>query len=168
MSHPGLQVADAGFVTDHLLVGGDLDTHDDLLAARQLEELVGVGLTHIVDTRIEWDDAPWVRERAPEIAYLHHGMDDAGQDVAPSWFDEGVGWAQDALDGGGTVLVHCHMGVNRGPSLGFAVLLGQGLDPVEALDAIRASPAGRLGGLRRRGAALAPPGPGLEQRGAGR
>jgi hypothetical protein len=29
------------------------------------------------------------------------------------------------------------MGVNRGPSLGFAVLLAQGWDPVDALDAIR-------------------------------
>jgi protein-tyrosine phosphatase len=42
-----------------------------------------------------------------------------------------------AIEGGGTVLTHCHMGVNRGPSLGFAVLLAQGWDPVEALDTIR-------------------------------
>jgi hypothetical protein len=29
------------------------------------------------------------------------------------------------------------MGTNRGPSAGFAVLLGRGWDPVEAIDAIR-------------------------------
>ena len=136
---PQLVVADAGFVTDRLLVGGDLDTRDDDLAGRQLGELLDAGLTHLVDTRIEWSDESWVRERAPGVGYLHHGMDDAGQDVAPEWFDVAVGWAQDAIDGGGTVLTHCHMGVNRGPSLGFAVLLGQGLDPIAALGAIRAA-----------------------------
>jgi len=31
------------------------------------------------------------------------------------------------------------MGINRGPSLGFAVLLHQGWDPVEAIAAIRAA-----------------------------
>ena len=36
------------------------------------------------------------------------------------------------------VLTHCHMGINRGPSAGFAVLLGKGWDPVEALAVIRA------------------------------
>jgi len=37
------------------------------------------------------------------------------------------------------VLVHCHMGVNRGPSMAFAILLGLGHDPVEALRAIRSA-----------------------------
>jgi protein-tyrosine phosphatase len=37
------------------------------------------------------------------------------------------------MDTGGTVLTHCHAGINRGPSLGYAVLLAQGWDPVEAL-----------------------------------
>ena len=53
------------------------------------------------------------------------------------WFDVAVDWSVAAIEGGGTVLTHCHMGVNRGPSLGFAVLLEQGWDPIEALDAIR-------------------------------
>ena len=50
---------------------------------------------------------------------------------------EGVRYAVDALEAGGTVLTHCHMGINRGPSLGFAVLLALGWDAVDALDAIR-------------------------------
>jgi predicted protein tyrosine phosphatase len=37
------------------------------------------------------------------------------------------------------IVVHCHMGVNRGPSMGFAILLALGWDPIEALDAIRAA-----------------------------
>lgn len=35
------------------------------------------------------------------------------------------------------MLTHCHMGINRGPAMGFAVLLAQGWDPVAALDLIR-------------------------------
>ena len=45
-------------------------------------------------------------------------------------------WAQDP---DAVVLTHCHMGINRGPSLGFAVLLAQGWDPVDAIAAIRAA-----------------------------
>ena len=134
---PTLTTADAAFVTPDLLVGGDLDTRDTELAGRQLGELVEVGVTHVVDARVEWSDKRWVAETAPGIAYLHHGMDDAGQQVPGVWFDVGVGWALEALDQGGTVLTHCHMGINRGPSLGFAVLLAQGWDAIEALEAIR-------------------------------
>jgi dual specificity phosphatase 3 len=136
---PGLTTANAAFVTDQLLVGGDLDTRDTELATSQLGELVEAGVTHVVDTRIEWDDQGWVAERAPEIGYLHHGMDDAGQRVPGEWFDVGVSWALEAMEGGGVVLTHCHMGINRGPSLGFAIMLAQDWDLVEALDAIRAA-----------------------------
>jgi dual specificity phosphatase 3 len=132
-----LLVADAAFVTDRLLVGGDLDTRDEQLASRQLDELVDAGVTHVIDTRIEWDDQDWVARRAPGVRYLHHGMDDAGQQVPHSWFDETVGFAREAVEDGGVVLAHCHMGVNRGPSLGFAILLDQGWSPIDALDAVR-------------------------------
>jgi len=131
------RVANAVFVTDQLLVGGDLDARDPRLAALQLAELVDLGVTHLVDVRLEWDDFDYVAENAPEITYLHHGMDDAGQRVPLEWFDEGVRWALDAISGGGTVLAHCHMGINRGPSLGYAVMLAQGWDPIEAIDTIR-------------------------------
>ena len=136
---PHLTVADASFVTEHLLVGGDLDTRDDQLAASQLHELTEHGVTHLLDARIEWSDERWVARLAPQVRYLHHGMDDAGQQVPAAWFDTAVDWALDGLAQGGTVLTHCHMGVNRGPSLGLAVLLAQGWDPIEALDAIRAA-----------------------------
>jgi protein-tyrosine phosphatase len=134
---PALSTANAAFVTPRLLVGGDLDTRDLGLASRQLRELVEAGVTHVVDARIEWSDEQWVAEEAPGVAYLHHGMDDAGQQVPGEWFEVAVGWTLEALAQGGTVLAHCHMGINRGPSLGFAVLLAQDWDAVDALDAIR-------------------------------
>ena len=131
------EVANAAFVTDHLLVGGDLDTRDPHAASAQLAELVELGVTHLVDVRIEWDDLDYVAEHAPDVAYLHHPTDDAGQMMPLEWFDDGVRWILEAIEGGGTVLAHCHMGINRGPSLGYAVMLAQGWDPVEALDVIR-------------------------------
>ena len=54
------------------------------------------------------------------------------------WFEDLTAWAVDALDDpDARLLVHCHMGVNRGPSAAFAILLALGWDPFDALDAIR-------------------------------
>jgi hypothetical protein len=63
MSLPSLRHANAHFVTPQLLVGGDL-SFDERTAAAQLEELVGAGVTHIVDVRVEANDAPLVAELA--------------------------------------------------------------------------------------------------------
>ncbi len=132
--------ANADFVTEQLVVGGDLDYWNDSLGYLQLAELVEAGITHIVDARVEASSELFVAEFAPEVTYQHHGMDDAGQQVPGEWFDFGVDFALEAMaDPDAVVLTHCHMGINRGPSLGYAVLLGLGWDPVAALDAIRSA-----------------------------
>lgn len=129
--------ANASRVTDQLWVGGDLEVTDDQLAARQLDELDAAGLTDIVDLRQEWDDEDWVTEAKPHIRYRWLGVDDAGQAMPDEWFDTGTSYVLTQLKYGGRVLVHCHMGINRGPSMGFAVLLALDWDPIEALDRIR-------------------------------
>jgi protein-tyrosine phosphatase len=131
--------ANASFVTPYLAVGGDIDTTSEDLAVDQLAELGEAGITHVVDVRVEWSDEDWVRERRADLEYLHLGIDDAGQRVPDDWFDQGVGFALEAVESGGVVLSHCHMGINRGPSMGFAVLLTLGWDAVEALEAIHAA-----------------------------
>jgi hypothetical protein len=74
------------------------------------------------------------------VTYLHNGVDDAGGRQPDRWFDDGVAFAQAALaDPDAKVLIHCHMGINRGPSLTYALLLDLGWDPVEAIAAIRAA-----------------------------
>lgn len=133
-----LSLANANFVTEWLLVGGDLAT-DEQTAASQLHELLQAGVTHIFDARIEWSDEPFVRSLAPAISYRHQGMDDVGQRVPASYFEQAVEYVQSAAQAGGVVLAHCHMGINRGPSVGFAALLAQGVDPIQALDQIRAA-----------------------------
>lgn len=135
---PSAEFANLHFVTPTLAVGGDISAYDDDLAGLQFAEICSLGITHIVDVRLEWSDLDAFAQSAPEIGYLHHGMDDAGQAVPAEWFERAVGWIESAGPEA-VVLTHCHMGINRGPSLGFAVLLAQGWDPVEAIAAIRAA-----------------------------
>ena len=132
---PPPRVADAVPVTDRLLVGGDLDPQN---AAEHARDLAEAGVTHVFDARLEWrDDDAWAEVEG--VDYRWDGIDDAGQEVPDAWFDQLVDWALAALEQPGTVvLTHCHMGVNRGPSAGYAVLLALGWDPVGALEAIRA------------------------------
>ena len=111
---------------------------DNEMAAAQAIELVDAGITHVLDVRHECDDAElW--SYVPEVTYRWDGIDDAGQRIPAAWFEGIVAWALEAIEAGGVVLTHCHMGINRGPSAGYAVLLGMGWDPVEALAAIRAA-----------------------------
>ena len=138
---PLAKLANLHFVTPQLAIGGDLSSHDPGLSRLQLTEICELGITHVVDTRLEWSDEQAIAEHASHVRYLHHGMDDAGQQVPHAWFEEAVAWVEAAYeqDPEAVVLTHCHMGINRGPSLGFAVLLAQGWDPVEAISAIRAA-----------------------------
>ncbi|HMU36946.1 MAG TPA: dual specificity protein phosphatase, partial [Marmoricola sp.] len=129
-------MANANFVTDSLLVGGGL-ARDRQTAAEQIYELSQAGVTHIFDARIEWSDEAFVRSLAPRISYCHYGIDDVGQRVPFEYFDRAVGFVNGALAMGGIVLAHCHMGINRGPSVAFAAMLAQGCDPIDALDEIR-------------------------------
>lgn len=120
-----------------LAVGGDLSPNFRRARA-QLDELVAAGITHIADLRSEWTDESLVAEWAPQLHYLHHPVDDAGQVISPDWFAELADWVNAALaDPSAKVLVHCHMGVNRAPSAALAVLLSQGVELRPALDAIR-------------------------------
>lgn len=124
-------------VAPRLWIGGDLATQQPILAEVQLHEIADLGVTDIVDCRLEWSDEDWVTVAHPEIGYHWLGVDDAGQRMPDAWFDTGTAIVRDALDAGGTVLVHCHMGINRGPSMGFAAMLSLGWDPIDAVDAIR-------------------------------
>ena len=128
--------ANLHFVTPTLAIGGDVELRDPVLAGQQLDEIAELGITHVVDCRLECSDEKLFAQYLPELGYLHHGMDDAGQRVPGAWFDQAIAWI-DAAGPDAVVLIHCHMGINRGPSLGYAVLLHQGWDPVDALAAIR-------------------------------
>ncbi len=124
-------------VTDGIIISGDLSEDPDQ-AVRQLHGWQQAGITHVLDTRVEWSDEELVAEHAPDIVYGWIGTDDDGDTKPDEWFDAGLAFSSDALsDPDAVVLVHCHMGINRGPSMAYRILLESGWDPIDALDAIR-------------------------------
>jgi hypothetical protein len=131
--------ANISYVAGRVWTGGDLPS--DLGEQAMLADLAGirkVGITHILDNRIEWSDEEFVRTYAPDLGFLWNGANDFGQLMADDWFEAGVDFALAALaDPDAQVLAHCHMGINRGPSMAFAILLATRMDPVAALTAIR-------------------------------
>ncbi|MDF2916584.1 MAG: dual specificity protein phosphatase family protein [Microbacterium sp.] len=133
-------------ITDSLWIGGQLHATTASIAQRQLEELCNAGIDAIIDCRFERDDADWVTATKPQIDYLHVGVEDSGQRMPATWFDDGSEYAQEQIDQGHVVLAHCQAGINRGPSMGFAILLAQGWEVVEALNHVRQTrPIARIG-----------------------
>jgi hypothetical protein len=122
-----------------LIVTGDLATHPSAHCP-QLRHWRDAGVTHIVDVRQEWSDASLVSELAPEINYVHVGTDDMGNRRSDAWFEGVLDQLGDAIhDPYSVILVHCHMGVNRGPSMALRIMLEQGWDAIDAIEAIRAA-----------------------------
>lgn len=126
------------FVTPNLLVSGDLDSSSLAVFSEQLEHLIELGVTDIIDVRAEASDEDLVRKLQKNITYHHVATADDGYARPDAWFESGVTAAVSALNKEGRkVFVHCHMGVNRAPSLTFAIMLALGYGPVESLSAIR-------------------------------
>ena len=124
-------------VTDGIIISGDLSQDPDQ-AVQQLKGWEQAGITHVLDTRVEWSDEHLVAEHAPDIVYGWIGTDDDGDTKPDEWFDAGLAFSSNALsDPDAVLLVHCHMGINRGPSMAYRILLESGGEPIEALDAIR-------------------------------
>lgn len=122
-------------LTTSLFTGGDLP-YNETKAAGHIAHWQDVGIATVIDCRDEWNDADLVADLAPEIRYVHAGIDDAGQRIPNLWFDQIVDSAE-LTPVGATTLVHCHMGINRGPSGAYALLLAAGHDPIDAIDLIR-------------------------------
>jgi hypothetical protein len=124
-------------ITPWLALSGDLDTTVASNAERQLTEWVDNGVTHIVDLRGEWNDDEFVAEYSPVVSYHWLGTHDSGGHQTDEWYEDGLEVYRSVRAADGCAMVHCHMGINRGPSMGFRWLLEAGIDPVEALDLIR-------------------------------
>lgn len=129
------------FLTDRLIVSGDLSHADSESVLEQLDYWVSKGVTDVLDVRAECSDENFVGKHQPKMKYNHLGVHDDGAPRDPLWFTAGVKVTLDAFarSSDSKVLIHCHMGINRAPSMAYAVLLSQGVDCVKALDIIRSS-----------------------------
>jgi len=124
------------WVDTQLAVSGDLPA-DPAEALEHLNYWVQEGITDVFDMREEADDSEFITANSG-IVPRWFGIDDNGTSRPDRWFDTVVASAAEVLvDPNRRLLVHCHMGINRGPSSLLAIMLAQGWAPTDALDAIR-------------------------------
>jgi len=115
-------------VTDRIAVGGGI-WNDANMA-----ELVTMGVSHIIDMQIEFDDRP-LAERY-DVAVLYNPVDDDFQPKPADVFQRGVEFALDALDlPESKIYIHCAAGVHRAPMMTLAILrsMGWSLDDAKEL-----------------------------------
>ena len=117
------------WITANLAVGG-------APRRRDYRRLAAMGITAVIDAREEAQDDAEALARVG-IELLHLPTPDR---YALSQEDllRGTRWALQRLERGGKVFAHCAHGVGRGPLLGIAILIGQGLSAPEALRTVRA------------------------------
>src|SRR5579871_5121195 len=97
---------DMTWVTDRIAVGGGIWNDENM------EKLVHLGVTHVINMQIEFDDRP-IAERF-EVKVLHNPTDDDFQIKPPELFQRGVEFALEALDQPQSkVYIHCAAGVHR-------------------------------------------------------
>ena len=120
---------DMTWVTGRIAVGGGIWTAD------KMAEVARLGVTHIIDMQIEFDDTQLARPHGIEV--LWNPIDDDFQPKPPEVFQRGVDFATAALGQDGTKLfIHCAAGVHRAPMMTLAVLCSMGWEPDEAQDLI--------------------------------
>ncbi len=126
-------MADFTWITDRLATGGGVETEADVAA------VVEAGIDTLIDCRAEFmpHAARFKASLAathPQIAYYNVPTLDDGEPKVPLWFEAGMRLALAALERPeGRVLVYCQSGINRGPSMAYAILRALGIAGDEAV-----------------------------------
>jgi protein-tyrosine phosphatase len=117
---------DVSWVTGRIAVGGGIWNAENMAA------VVKVGVTHIIDMQIEFDDRPLAEPCGVKV--LWNPIDDDFQPKPPEVFERGVEFAKQALqDPGAKVLIHCAAGVHRAPMMALGLLGAQGFKLKDAM-----------------------------------
>ncbi len=120
---------DITWITGRIAVGGGIWTSENMA------EVARVGITHVIDMQIEFDDTPLAEPHG--IRVLWNPTDDDFQPKAPDLFQTGVDFALDALESEyAKVFIHCAAGVHRAPMMALALLGSQGWDMEDAMQTI--------------------------------
>lgn len=121
---------DMTWVTDRLAVGGGI-WNDGNMA-----ELIRMGISHIIDLQVEFDDRPLAEPY--DVSVLYIPIDDDFQPKPPQIFQCGIEFALEALDSPGSkIYVHCAAGVHRAPMMTLAILRAMGWSLDDAKDLIQ-------------------------------
>jgi len=117
---------DMSWVTDRISLGGGIWN------ARNMEELIRQGITHVIDMQIEFDDTALAEPYGIDV--LWNATDDDFLLKPPELFERGVEFAQEALhDSEGKLYIHCAAGVHRAPMMTLAVLCAMGWEMEAAM-----------------------------------
>ena len=119
------------FVTERIAVGGGIRCEADV------SQIVAAGITHIIDMRAEFDDDTLNDSR---ITILWLPQVDDGELRPAGQYRKGIQFAFSALSLPNTkVFPHCSAGLNRGPTMCYALLRAFGLSQSEAIAKICAA-----------------------------
>lgn len=122
---------DFDFITERMAVGGAIITRENF------EGVLRAGITHIINTQLEFDDRTLQRDGEADILWLPLD-DDLLPKPAESFF-AGVRYAQAALEQPESkLLIHCASGIHRAPMVALALLRVQGFSRHEALGLLQA------------------------------
>jgi hypothetical protein len=120
---------DITWITDRIGVGGGI------WSAANMAEAARIGITHIIDMQIEFDDTPLAVPHGIQVCW--NPIDDDFEFKPPAVFERGVEFGLVALDQDGSkMFVHCAAGVHRAPMMTLALLAVMGWKMEEALDLI--------------------------------
>lgn len=114
------------WVTDEIAVGGGIWHELNMI------EVVALGVTHIIDMQIEFDDTRLAEPYGVKV--LWNPTEDDFQPKPAELLQRGVDFAMKALeDPGAKVFIHCAAGVHRAPMMALAVLCAQGWSLTDAV-----------------------------------
>lgn len=121
---------DMTWVTDRIAVGGGIWYEENMA------QLVRMGVTHIINMQIEFDDRP-LAEGYP-VTVFHNPTDDDFQPKPPKLFQNAVEFALEAMDEPeAKVYIHCAAGVHRAPMMTLAIMRAMGWALEDAKDLIQ-------------------------------
>jgi protein-tyrosine phosphatase len=120
---------DITWLTERIAVGGGIWTADNMA------KVARVGITHIIDMQIEFDDTPPAAEQGIEVFW--NPTDDDFELKPAELFRRGVKFAHAALAvPGSKVFIHCAAGIHRAPMMALALLGSMGWKLQDAMHLI--------------------------------
>jgi hypothetical protein len=127
---------DLQFVTPRIALGSSPRTQQDS------EKLLSSGITPVLDCRLGYkeggNESMYEEAIHSDLDYFHNGTLDDGEAKAAQWFEKGIDYAHDVLGKTNTKLyVHCQSGVERAPSMVYAILQTFGYSSEESEMLIR-------------------------------
>jgi len=120
---------DITWITDRIGLGGGIWNPENMAEAARM------GITHIIDMQIEFDDTPLAEPHGIQV--LWNATDDDFQPKPPELFERGVEFATEVLEQADNKLfIHCAAGVHRAPMMTLAVLCSMGWEQGSAMETI--------------------------------